>query len=166
MTIQYDISGNVYGEAAEFTSANIPTFNRIIYTEIDTGKIKIGVTGTAWNDLGYKSGGGGSMEYTQLINSNVTLTNAFQSIVSHTPTKVSSVNGVIDIDNLTAGDIIFVEVTYNGKTHSLLQYNDEQNMPMLIVKDMLVYPGDTYNVNIKQTAGSAKSVSFKFYAGA
>ncbi|OQA51506.1 MAG: hypothetical protein BWY47_00047 [Bacteroidetes bacterium ADurb.Bin302] len=41
MVINYDSSGNAYGEAADFTSANIPTFNKIIYTEIDTGKIKI-----------------------------------------------------------------------------------------------------------------------------
>lgn len=41
MTINYDSSGNAYGDAADFTSANIPTFNKIIYTETDTGKIKI-----------------------------------------------------------------------------------------------------------------------------
>ena len=40
MSIYYDSFGNVYGNATDFSSTNIPTFNRVIYTEVDTSSKK------------------------------------------------------------------------------------------------------------------------------
>lgn len=162
--MRIDSSGNIYGTAAELAAISGNLANNVFYYETDTGKLKVG-NGQIWANTAYKGGGGG-MEYTAIVNNNIILTNTFQSIVSYTPTKVSTVNGWIDVTTLQSGDIILIQVLYNGKIHSIIQYNDQQNMPMLAVKDITVYPGDTYSVEVKQTAGSQRNIAFKFYAGA
>jgi len=160
--IRIDSTGNIYGTSSEF-GTSYSTISNVVYTELDTGKQKIGETGKTYGELPHTDAGAAGIKRTTLIDSSITMTSLYQDILSYTPLSSLVIQGWIDISNLAEGDTMFVEVSLNNKTHSILQYTNVQIMPMLHVDTIIVGAGDLYKVQVKQTSGTFKSISYKFF---
>ena len=163
MTISYDNIGNVYALSTEIIALNPMTYFGTIYTELDTGKRKVGVNGKLYGELAYTSAGSAGLKRTLIVNDTITLTTLFQPIISYVPSAPMTVQGWIDINEMQDGDTLIIEVSLNDKVHSLIQYANAQVMPILHVDNIIIGFADTYKVRVKQTLGEPINISFKFF---
>lgn len=111
------------------------------------------------------SGGGGAISREEITPGSLTLTGSYQDIISYTATAVKEVSGWIDLSNMAAGDTVVVQTLLNGSVHSLATYQNAQDMDLVYVTGRLISATDVFKVQVKQTAGTYRTISHKFYAG-
>ena len=107
--------------------------------------------------------GAGGLVVKPLASGSIVSSTSEQDIINTTPSKLQFIFGWICINNMDAGDRIVIRTRYNGIIHAEEEYTDVPVNGYVYVAVRIVDSGDNYRVTIQQTAGTAKSFSYKFY---
>lgn len=110
-------------------------------------------------------GSGGAISREEVTPGSITMSGSYQDVLSYTATAVKEISGWIDLSNMAAGDTVVIQTLLNGSVHSLATYSNAQDMDLVYVTGRLISATDVFKVQVKQTAGTYRTVAYKFYAG-